>query len=170
MIRYTLMQSPIDEILIAAEGDAIVSLQMATHRQTDRVIDPTWTRDDADAPLRRAAGQLAEYFAGERTTFDLPLAPVGTEFQRRVWDQLCAIPHGTTITYGELARRVGDVNASRAVGLANGRNPIAIVIPCHRVIGANGALTGFGGGVKRKRFLLEHEGSLARDTSLFASA
>ena len=100
------------------------------------------------------------YFARARTAFDLPLDPPGTAFQRRVWSALRTIPYGTTVSYGELARRLGDVRATRAVGAANGKNPIPIIVPCHRVIGARGELTGFGGGLDRKRWLLEHEGAL----------
>jgi methylated-DNA-[protein]-cysteine S-methyltransferase len=112
----------------------------------------------ADA-VRAAAAQLAEYFAGGRTAFDVPLAAEGTPFQRRVWAALGEIPHGRTVSYAELARRVGSPAAVRAVGGANGRNPLAIVVPCHRVVGADGLLTGFGGGVARKRWLLAHEGA-----------
>jgi methylated-DNA-[protein]-cysteine S-methyltransferase len=105
--------------------------------------------------------QLAEYFAGRRRDFDLPLAPAGTPFQQRVWQALRAIPYGRTESYGALAARLGQPGAGRAVGLANGQNPIAIVIPCHRVIGAGGALTGYGGGLERKRWLLALEASAA---------
>jgi methylated-DNA-[protein]-cysteine S-methyltransferase len=101
--------------------------------------------------------QLAEYFAGERREFDVPMQLAGTAFQRRVWEELVRIPYGTTITYAELARRVGRPTAVRAVGAANGRNPISILVPCHRVIGADGKLTGYGGGVERKQWLLELE-------------
>ncbi|MFT4215747.1 MAG: methylated-DNA--[protein]-cysteine S-methyltransferase [Micropruina sp.] len=104
-----------------------------------------------------AAGQLREYFAGERTDFDLRLAPTGTPFQRTVWTTLCEIPYGVTWSYGQLAARIGQPTASRAVGLANSRNPIAIVVPCHRVIGGSGKLTGYAGGIERKRWLLDHE-------------
>jgi methylated-DNA-[protein]-cysteine S-methyltransferase len=110
--------------------------------------------------LDRARRQLAEYFVSARTRFDLPLDPIGSAFQRRVWDALGAIPYGTTLSYSELARRLGDPLATRAVGAANARNPIPIIVPCHRVIGAHGELTGFGGGLDRKRWLLEHEGAL----------
>ena len=114
--------------------------------------------DDATPPiLRRAAAQLAEYFAGTRTRFDLPLAPVGTEFQRRVWAATSAIPFGETATYGEIARKIGAPNAARAVGGALNRNPLAIVVPCHRVVGSAGKLTGYDGGVDRKAFLLTLE-------------
>jgi len=114
----------------------------------------------ASALLTRARRQLAEYFARTRTTFDVPLDPAGSAFQRRVWDALRAIPYGTTLSYSELARRLGDPRATRAVGAANARNPIPIIVPCHRVVGASGQLTGFGGGLDRKRWLLEHEGVL----------
>ena len=113
-----------------------------------------------NAILVKTCAQLTEYFAGTRTTFDLPLEFSGTDFQLQVWQMLRAIPYGTTTSYGELARRLGDPTASRAVGAANGQNPIPVIVPCHRVIGANGDLTGFGGGLDRKRWLLEHEGAL----------
>jgi methylated-DNA-[protein]-cysteine S-methyltransferase len=114
-------------------------------------------RSDSDPVLASVVAQLSEYFAGELRSFDVPLAPVGTAFQVSVWEQLRLIPYGTTVSYGELARRLGSPAASRAVGLANGRNPIAIVVPCHRVIGADGSLTGFGGGMAAKRTLLDLE-------------
>jgi len=120
------------------------------------------------ALVEEAARQLEAYFAGTRTDFDLPLAPEGTDFMKSVWKELLRIPFGATISYGELAQRVGDPNASRAVGSANGKNPLPIVIPCHRVIGADGSLTGFAGGVGLKRRLLDHEGALPETTpSLF---
>jgi methylated-DNA-[protein]-cysteine S-methyltransferase len=111
----------------------------------------------ADEPFADVRRQLSEYFDGERDEFDVPLAMTGTPFQRRVWQALQRIPYGETTTYGELARRLGRPSASRAVGLANGRNPIAVIVPCHRVIGSDGSLTGYGGGVERKRLLLELE-------------
>ena len=110
--------------------------------------------------LAQAREQLNEYFARSRTTFDLPLDPAGSPFERRVWEALRAIPYGSTVSYGELARRLGDPRATRAVGAANGKNPIPIIVPCHRVVGARGELTGFGGGLDRKRWLLEHEGAV----------
>lgn len=131
-----------------------------------------WERDDGRVPvtepvhdaepgehpvLALAAAQLLEYFAGERTAFDVPLDPRGTPFQRAVWDVLRTIPHGRTMTYGQQAARLGDPNKARAVGAANGRNPISIIVPCHRVIGAGGALTGFAGGIEVKSWLLAHE-------------
>ena len=113
--------------------------------------------DPGTEPLGKAAGQLAAYFAGELTEFELPLSMDGTEFQRRVWAALQDIPYGETVSYGKLADEIGAPGASRAVGLANGRNPIGIIVPCHRVIGADGGLTGYGGGIERKRFLLDLE-------------
>jgi methylated-DNA-[protein]-cysteine S-methyltransferase len=152
---YTTTASPIGSLLLVGDGESITVLDMEPH-------DPTLVvaaRPD-DGPFRQAVDQLAAYFAGARTDFELPLAPRGTEFQRRVWQALRSIPYGHTTSYGELATLVGNPNASRAVGLANGRNPIAIVVPCHRVIGRDGRLTGYGGGLDRKRWLLDHEASV----------
>jgi len=119
------------------------------------------TNDEfSEAVLDRVELQLKEYFAGSRTTFDLPLEPTGTDFQLSVWELLRRIPYGVTTSYGELARRLGDSHKTRAVGAANGANPIPIIVPCHRVVGSKGELTGFGGGLERKRWLLEHEGAL----------
>jgi methylated-DNA-[protein]-cysteine S-methyltransferase len=117
-------------------------------------------RDGRSEILDEACRQLTEYFAGKRSTFDVPLAASGTEFEHRVWALLRGIPYGSTTSYGELAKRLGDPSQARAVGAANGKNPIPIIVPCHRVIGANGDLTGFGGGIERKRWLLQHEGAL----------
>ena len=125
-------------------------------------------REGDNALLRRARAQLDEYFAGARRTFDLPLSPAGTEFQRDVWTTLATIPYGETISYAQLATRVGKPSAMRAVGAANGRNPLPIVLPCHRVIGADGALTGFGGGLPTKQFLLKLEGALPPAFDLFS--
>lgn len=119
--------------------------------------------EPGDAVLRAACEQLTDYFAGRRQVFDLPLKPLGSEFQVRVWAELSRIPFGETMSYGELATRLGDKGASRAVGLANNRNPIPIIIPCHRVIGADGSMVGFGGGLERKQWLLRHEATLITD-------
>lgn len=147
---WTVVESPIDPLLLIGDETGLRSLWMAPHEPPhDAVRD-----DDALAP---AATQLAEYFAGERTRFELALAPQGTPFQQKVWLALRDIPYGRTTTYGAIATDLGQPTASRAVGLANGRNPLAVIVPCHRVIGASGALTGFGGGLPRKRWLLEHE-------------
>jgi methylated-DNA-[protein]-cysteine S-methyltransferase len=117
-----------------------------------------WVEDGTVAPLAETVRQLAEYFAGARRAFDLPMRLKGTAFQQRVWRELTEIPYGETWSYGQLAQRINKPSASRAVGLANGRNPISILVPCHRVIGANGSLTGYGGGLERKQWLLAHEG------------
>ena len=147
MTTFTIHDSPVGPLLLTTDGTGLTGLHFAPHE-----VDASWKRDDvAFADVIR---QLDEYFAGARTHFDIPLHPTGTPFQLKVWEQLREIPYGETISYGALARRVSSPNASRAVGLANGRNPIAIIIPCHRVIGADGSLTGYGGGLDRKRFLL----------------
>ncbi|HEX4628201.1 MAG TPA: methylated-DNA--[protein]-cysteine S-methyltransferase [Gemmatimonadales bacterium] len=155
----TRIASPVGELVLAASGPRLAAVYFPPSPG-----EPDWVEDDGRGPagelLDRARWQLAEYFAGTRTTFDLPLGAVGTAFQRRVWDALLDIPYGTTLSYSELARRLGDQRATRAVGAANGRNPIPIIVPCHRVVGAHGELTGFGGGLDRKRWLLEHEGAL----------
>ena len=155
--RHLMMeQTPIGPLtLVAADGD-LSGVYMATHRHSpgpDRLGEEV----QQDRLLSDAARQLAEYFAGDREAFDLPLRPVGTDFQQQVWRALCDIPYGHTWSYGELARHIGRPGASRAVGLANGRNPISIIIPCHRVIGASGSMTGYGGGIERKQWLLAHE-------------
>ncbi len=152
-VHFTTMPSPIDDLMLAAEGDHLVGLAMLPHPEPG----PDWERVDDDPVLVEARRQLESYFAGERTDFDLALQPEGTAFQRQVWAALVEIPYGQTISYGELARRIGNPQASRAVGLANGRNPIAVIVPCHRVIGANGSLTGYGGGLGRKQVLLSLE-------------
>jgi methylated-DNA-[protein]-cysteine S-methyltransferase len=155
MIRYTHIDSPIGLLLIAGDDTGIRRIGFPGGKHVLRP-DPAWA-EDADA-FADARAQLDAYFAGERSEFDLPLAPETTPFQGRVLSELRKVPYGTTVSYGELARRVGNPRASRAVGMANGRNPIPIVIPCHRVIGANGDLTGFGGGLDTKRRLLALEG------------
>jgi methylated-DNA-[protein]-cysteine S-methyltransferase len=153
-MHITTVESPIGELTLASDGEALTGLYMTDQRHRPEL--PAADGDD-DAVLAAAREQLAEYFAGERREFDLPLKPAGTPFQRAVWEALRDIPYGETAGYGELANRLGRPGAARAVGLANGRNPIAIVVPCHRVIGAAGALTGYGGGLERKRYLLELE-------------
>ena len=155
-MRYDEIQSPVGPLLVAAD-DAGLRLIHFQFGPAPRRPEPTWRRDAS--PFRALARQLAEYFAGERRAFDLTLAPEGTPFQLATWRALAAIPYGTTISYAELARRVGKPAASRAVGAANGQNPLPIVVPCHRVIGKDGSLTGFGGGLPAKRALLELEGA-----------
>jgi methylated-DNA-[protein]-cysteine S-methyltransferase len=151
---YTLADSPIGQLLLVSDGTTLRCLYMQD-APNPMVIAASW--EPSEQPFTDVRNQLADYFDGQRTTFDVPLAPLGTDFQRRVWRALQDIPYGTTISYGELARRIGTPSASRAVGLANGRNPISIIVPCHRVIGANGTLTGYGGGLERKRLLLSLE-------------
>ena len=155
----TRFPSPIGELVITASDSGLTGVWFP-----GKGLVAAASRDDGSGPasalLARASEQLAEYFARSRTTFDIPLDPPGTPFQQRVWEALRAIPYGTTLSYSDLAGRLGDLRATRAVGAANGKNPIPVIVPCHRVIGANGALTGFGGGLDRKRWLLEHEGAL----------
>ncbi len=150
---YTTMASPVGDLLLAG-GDALERLHFSSGAKR-KAAEPEWKPDPT--PFREAVRQLDAYFAGELHDFDLTLSPQGTAFQLAVWSALREIPYGRTISYGELARRVGNPNASRAVGLANGSNPIAIIVPCHRVIGANGKLTGFGGGLPVKEHLLALE-------------
>ncbi len=157
MNHFCRVDSPIGSLLLTADATAITGLYMQVSKKGPLLQDG-WVEDSNHEPLRMAVLQLAEYFAGTRRNFDLPLVLEGTDFQRRVWRELTEIPYGETWNYGQLARRIQNPNACRAVGLANGRNPIAIVVPCHRVIGADGSLTGFGGGLERKQWLLAHEG------------
>ena len=154
MISYAVLASPIGELTLAADDAGLHCIRFAKEKCPAQP-DPGWRQHSA--PLAEPIRQLLAYFAGELEAFELPLAPLGTPFQRKVWQLLCEIPYGETISYGELARRVGNPNASRAVGLANGSNPIPIVIPCHRVIGSNGRLTGYGGGLPLKEKLLSLE-------------
>jgi methylated-DNA-[protein]-cysteine S-methyltransferase len=153
---YTYVDSPIGRLLLHSDGVALTGLYMDVPGRPRGMEH--WAEDGSAGPLRETARQLGEYFAGRRRDFDLPLRLHGTEFQQRVWDMLKEIPYGATWSYGELAKRLDNPNASRAVGLANGRNPISILVPCHRVIGADGSLTGYGGGLERKQWLLAHEG------------
>jgi methylated-DNA-[protein]-cysteine S-methyltransferase len=149
------LSSPIGTIEITVdEAGAVTKISFIDETHVE-----TGTPDDA---CLRAVRQLQEYFVGERRRFRLPLAPEGTEFEHRVWAEVCRIPFGSTDTYGEIARRLRDPDAARAVGAANARNPIAIVVPCHRVIGAGGDLTGYAGGVDRKKWLLDHESDQQR--------
>lgn len=150
----TTIESPVGPLLLAADESGLRRLEFVNGRKPVQP-DPRW-HEDAQS-LREPIRQLRAYFAGELEAFDIPLTPEGTPFQLTVWKHLCDIPYGETISYGELARRVGNPNSSRAVGLANGSNPIAIVIPCHRVIGSNGKLTGYGGGLPIKEKLLALE-------------
>ncbi|MGY1619264.1 methylated-DNA--[protein]-cysteine S-methyltransferase [Geodermatophilus sp. SYSU D00691] len=153
---HTVVPSPIGPLVVVRDGDVLVRL----HLEPPGATADLGPRDDGGD----VAAQLGEYFAGERTAFDLPLRPAGSAFELAVWEQLAAIPYGGTRSYGAVAAAVGEPGGAQAVGLACGRNPLAIVVPCHRVVGADGSLVGFGGGLPRKRFLLDLE---QRDTRLF---
>lgn len=152
---YTSMDSPIGELLLLGDDRALRGLYMQEGRKPVKIA-PRWERSETQL-LADVRVQLREYFAGERVVFETPLELNGTPFERRVWRALVDIPYGETVSYGEIAARVDQPSAARAVGLANGRNPIAVIVPCHRVIGADGTLTGYGGGLERKQLLLELE-------------
>ncbi len=158
MNRMTI-ESPLGQLRLFAKGEDLVGVYLP-------VQDVPEGTERATPVLIQTARQLAEYFAGDRRTFDLAIAPRGSGFQERVWRQLLAIPYGTTWTYGELARAIQRPSASRAVGTANGANPISIIIPCHRVIAGSGALTGYAGGLEAKQWLLAHERKLGAQLSL----
>jgi methylated-DNA-[protein]-cysteine S-methyltransferase len=159
MRSHTVIDSRVGALTLVAQEGAIVGLYMdlQRHRPDDNDLGDPDPRGRATEPFKTAADQLDAYFAGELTTFDVPLAPRGSDFQRRVWAALQEIPYGRTESYGELAERIGSPGGGRAVGLANGKNPIGIIIPCHRVVGADGSLTGYGGGLDRKKQLLDLE-------------
>ena len=157
MIIHSYYESPVGTLTLVAEGDALTGLYFSERTRRPLRVD-LGAREDA--PFDAVKQQLDEYFAGTRTQFSVPLAPAGDTFQRRVWNELVRIPYGETRSYGAIAQLLGDKRLARAVGTANGRNPLAIIVPCHRVIGADGSLTGYGGGLDRKRELLTREGAL----------
>ena len=159
--HIVLEDTPVGPLTLLATGDALVGVWMEDQRHHPGTAAHGAPAPAGDPLLRRVAHQLEEYFAGERTEFDLPLAPEGTPFQQRVWAELVRIPFAETRSYGQLAQQLGSPGGSRAVGLANGRNPIGIIVPCHRVVGAAGSLTGYGGGLERKRLLLDLESRVA---------
>ncbi len=150
---HTVVPSPIGPLTVVREGAALVRLSMGPPEQ----LEPEELGERSDEGFEDVVRQLGEYFAGKRTAFDLPLRPHGSAFELAVWDQLTRIPYGETRSYGYVAKAVGEPGGAQAVGAANGRNPLAVVVPCHRVIGADGTLVGFGGGLPRKRFLLDLE-------------
>ena len=154
---FTILPSPLGELLLAGDGEALTHLSFEAGDGTHDVPDGA-ARDEG--ALRTAVRELEAYFAGELHAFSVLLAPGGTAFERRVWEHLREIPCGSTESYGDVASAIGRRGAARAVGLANGRNPIAIIVPCHRVVGRDGSLTGYGGGMDRKRWLLDHERGL----------
>ena len=153
-MKYTYMDSPVGRLLLAGDVD---SLGLIGFPEGKMAIQPKPDWIESHKTFHEAIRQLGAYFARELREFDLPLAPAGTQFQHSVWSRLREIPYGETISYGELAKRIGNPKASRAVGMANGRNPLPIVVPCHRVIGSSGKLTGFGGGLSTKQVLLDLE-------------
>ncbi len=169
--HYTVVKSPVGPILLLSDGAHLIGLYMSEFKygpsrgsgltgwgiQGGILHSESWIEDHEAEPLPEAKRQLEAYFDGTLTDFELPLSMEGSDFQRRVWGLLTEIPYGTTTTYGELARRLGNPGGSRAVGSANGHNPISIIVPCHRVIGSNGKLTGYGGGLPRKAALLDFE-------------
>ncbi|KRC61020.1 cysteine methyltransferase [Agromyces sp. Root81] len=158
--RHATLTTPLGDLLVVADGDALAGIYFPGHWHPPASDTIGVEVDSRTDPLITRVGiELGEYLAGERTTFDLPMAPTGDDFQQAVWAMLREIPHGATTSYGELASRLGDRNLARRVGNAVGRNPLSIVVPCHRVVGADGSLTGYAGGLERKRFLLELEGA-----------
>jgi methylated-DNA-[protein]-cysteine S-methyltransferase len=159
MHYYDLYESPHGQMLLVAEGEGLSGVYFDGQKYHAQV-EPEWRRDARHAPLRQAKRELAEYFARERERFETALAPEGTPFQRSVWKAISTVGFGKTITYGELARRAGCPGSARAAGAATGRNPIGIIVPCHRIIGSNGSLTGYAGGLDRKRALLALESGI----------
>ena len=162
-LAFIRVATPLGELVLTTSGTALTGIYFPTSRRGPAPTHQAgWVEVNGEGPeaelLARARTQLGEYFARTRTTFDLPLEALGSPFEHRVWNALRAIPYGTATTYGELGRQLGDRH-SRAVGLASDKNPIPIIVPCHRVIGAKGELTGFSGGLEQKRWLLEHERS-----------
>ncbi|QUH02884.1 methylated-DNA--[protein]-cysteine S-methyltransferase [Saccharopolyspora erythraea] len=158
MRTHTVIDSPVGPLTLVATDGVLCGVYM--DQQRHRPPQETFGEPDAE-PFGECVRQLEGYFAGQRTEFDLPMRFTGTPFQQEVWTALRSIPYGTTVSYGELAERIGRPAAARAVGLANGRNPIGVVVPCHRVVGSSGALTGYGGGLERKRQLLDFEREVA---------
>ena len=165
MILCRRIDSPVGPLMLAADEAGLRHIEFRDNRHPADRSD--WHGGDSEV-LQAAEAQLGEYFAGQRRVFDLPLAPRGTDFQLCVWRALAQIPYGETISYAQLAQRLGNPNGTRAVGAANGRNPLPIVLPCHRVIGADGGLTGFGGGLPTKELLLRLEGALPETGDLFS--
>ena len=150
IVHFDFVDTPFGRLRLTAVSEGLIGIAFDGDRYSPPQ-GPAWVRDPAFPALRRAAAQLASYFAGERRTFDLPLAPGGTFFQRAVWKAIATVPAGETISYAELARRAGHPGSFRAAGAVTGRNPLAIVVPCHRIVGSDGSLTGYAGGLDRKR-------------------
>jgi methylated-DNA-[protein]-cysteine S-methyltransferase len=163
MVYYDWLDSPLGKLLLTSDGRSLTGLYLKDQKYFP-AIAPDW--QESVAPFEQVQQQLHQYFAYQRRTFELPLNPQGTAFQQQVWQQLQHIPFGQTISYGTLAQLIGQPNAARAVGAANGRNPISIIVPCHRVVATSGKLTGYAGGLDRKQWLLKHELLADLDTSL----
>ena len=160
-VFYRQFSSPLGKLLLTSDGQSLTGLFMTKLADGSAPeVTGNWKQDDA--PFRAVCTQLTAYFEGDLESFDLEMTLAGTPFQQRVWQELCNIPYGRAVSYAELARRIDQPGSSRAVGGANGRNPISIIVPCHRVIGADGGLGGYGGGLDRKRWLLEHEAEVLR--------
>ena len=159
MIRYAHFATPLGTLFATAIGGSLTGIYFEGQRHAP-AMSRDWREDPSHAPLAECARQLADYFDGKRQCFDLPLAPGGTDFQQRVWREIRRIPYGEKLTYAELAARAGAPGAARAAGAATGRNPLTIVVPCHRVVGTDGSLTGYAGGLERKTRLLAIEGAL----------
>ncbi|HET9576821.1 MAG TPA: methylated-DNA--[protein]-cysteine S-methyltransferase [Usitatibacter sp.] len=159
MIRYATFTTRLGAVYATLEGDGLTGIHFEGGRHAPQ-ISPAWKLDADAAPLVACRRQLDEYLAGSRRAFELPLAPRGTPFQVRVWDEIARIPFGATLTYSRLAERIAAPHAVRAAGAATGRNPLSIIVPCHRVVGSGGSLTGYAGGLERKLALLELEGAL----------
>ncbi|HSY17385.1 MAG TPA: methylated-DNA--[protein]-cysteine S-methyltransferase [Candidatus Acidoferrales bacterium] len=158
---YSVIKSPVGELLLTADDSALTGVYFAGCNHVP-AESKQWTRNPQHPVLQSAAKQLAEYFAGKRTAFSISLHPSGTDFQEKVWREIARIPYGKTVSYSHLAKRAGTPDAVRAAGTATGRNPLSIVIPCHRVVGKNGALCGFAGGLERKQYLHTLEGLSAK--------
>ena len=160
MRYYDFYDSPHGRMLLVASSEGMTGVYFEGQKYHPR-IEPEWHHAPGHLPLRQAKRELAEYFAGDRKRFETPLAPEGTPFQRAIWNAISTVAFGTTIVYGELARRAGFPGSARAAGAATGRNPLTIIVPCHRIVGSDGSLTGYAGGLDRKRALLMHEGAAA---------
>ncbi len=160
MTSYSIIKTPLDNLMLAANETELIGVYFIDGEHIP-AVSKGWKRDARHPVLRQAEEQLQEYFAGKRTTFTLPLRLDGTNFQERVWRQIALIPYGKTISYSDLARKAGAPRAIRAAGTSTGRNPIGLIIPCHRVVGKNGGIGGYAGGLERKRYLLELENSTA---------
>jgi methylated-DNA-[protein]-cysteine S-methyltransferase len=155
-IRYCFMPSPLGNVLLVTNGDALCGVYFDDQKYLPP-IGPAWQEDSGSAILRAAHNELDQYFAGSRKRFELPLAPNGTPFQRAVWNVIAQVPWGETLTYAELSSRAGHPGSARATGAATGRNPLSIIVPCHRIVGSDGSLTGYAGGLDRKQKLLALE-------------